>query len=333
MDIKFQKNRAFTVVELMVVIVVIGIIAAVLVTGYGSWQSSVAKNAVQSDLKMAASAMKNAKNFSNGYPTSIPSTFRGSSKVNLSVAWSTGTSFCLNGVSVQYGSVQYYLDSSGSDEPKAGTCSSVGLPTPTLARGAITTSSIVVSWGNVVGATSYVVRYGTSTPTSVASCTTSPCTISGLTQNTEYKINVTAQFSSGSSVSNIVTATTNATAPNIPTQYAGSDYPQGMYINPDDPGFTITWGRPSGGSPVTGYRVQVECYSTTYDIELGVQSASGATFTYTANAHGFIYQADWPIEGCDGRYGGGISDVNVAAINSQAYGPDLILYVEYTYWN
>ena len=57
-------TRGFTIIELVVVITVIAILAAIVVIGYGSWRNSVAKKEVFSDLSMAASAMEKSENTS-----------------------------------------------------------------------------------------------------------------------------------------------------------------------------------------------------------------------------------------------------------------------------
>lgn len=66
-----MKNRGFTVVELIIIVIVISILATVTMVGYGSWQRGTANKAVQSDIKQAASLMQAAYNFNNVYPTSL----------------------------------------------------------------------------------------------------------------------------------------------------------------------------------------------------------------------------------------------------------------------
>lgn len=53
--------------QLVVVITVIAILAAVTTVGYGSWRSSITKAQVESDLKMVISTMENYRNFNNSY--------------------------------------------------------------------------------------------------------------------------------------------------------------------------------------------------------------------------------------------------------------------------
>jgi|GEM_PF-1656307 len=76
-----KRLNAFTIVELVVVIVVIGILATIIFVSYGSWRKSVAETQIKSDLQGAVTAMENYRNFSSGYPEAIPSTFRASEGV------------------------------------------------------------------------------------------------------------------------------------------------------------------------------------------------------------------------------------------------------------
>ena len=123
MKMNHNFSRAFTIIELAVVVVVIGILAGLTVLGYGKWQDSTAKKAVQSDLQIAAAAMENAKNFGNGYPASIPSTFTTSPNVVVTYySGSTSTSYCIDGTYPTRPTVSYFISSIEGPKPLAGTC-------------------------------------------------------------------------------------------------------------------------------------------------------------------------------------------------------------------
>lgn len=115
-------SRGFTIVELTIVIIVIGILAGISVIGYGKWRESIAQKEVQSDLQMAAAAMENAKNFGTGYPDEIPETFKGSSNVSVSYYSGDNSSYCIDGVSVPNPSVHYFVDTTKGKGPIFGTC-------------------------------------------------------------------------------------------------------------------------------------------------------------------------------------------------------------------
>ena len=120
------KNKGFTLIELIVVIIVLSILAAIVMIGYGTWRITVANKEVQSDLQLAASAMENARDFGSGYPTSIPSTFRNSPNVTVSYFSGDSGSFCITGTSTVVPSVSYYVNSSSGSKPLAGTCTGGG---------------------------------------------------------------------------------------------------------------------------------------------------------------------------------------------------------------
>jgi type II secretory pathway pseudopilin PulG len=65
------KISGFTIVEVAVIIVVIGIIASISFVAYGSLQKSTIETQVKSDLKNAVSAMENYRNFNGSYPASV----------------------------------------------------------------------------------------------------------------------------------------------------------------------------------------------------------------------------------------------------------------------
>lgn len=68
------NNRAFSVVELIVVISVLGILAMLTALGYSTWQQTMARNSVLNDMKQAVSALQNYKNFKNNYPPNLAGT-------------------------------------------------------------------------------------------------------------------------------------------------------------------------------------------------------------------------------------------------------------------
>lgn len=67
-----KRTRAgFTVIEILIVIVVIGILAGIVILTYGLWQRRVADANVRSDVQQATSALKMYQNFSNDYPPNL----------------------------------------------------------------------------------------------------------------------------------------------------------------------------------------------------------------------------------------------------------------------
>lgn len=69
-----MKKNAFTIVELLIVVVILGILSVVTIVGYGSWQRRIAVSSVQSDVNLAKSALKSYNNFKNSYPPNLAGT-------------------------------------------------------------------------------------------------------------------------------------------------------------------------------------------------------------------------------------------------------------------
>ena len=112
-----KKPTGFTIVELLVVIVVIGILMGLTIVGYTGWRERTAKNEVQSDLKGAMSAMESARNFGAGYPVQASppvafsiSTFDESTNVDLTYISGSATVYCLKGASTAVPTVIYYVN-------------------------------------------------------------------------------------------------------------------------------------------------------------------------------------------------------------------------------
>lgn len=142
-----HKRQGFTIVELAVVIVVIGILASLVMLGYGNWRKSIIVDAAKSDLSTALAAMESARNFGEDYPDTIPANIQTSSNVSLSGgARPGGVMFCIEAVGVQDPSIRYYV-SHKQRSPAEGGCA----PTSTvvLAGGSATVDMWSVSVSGV----------------------------------------------------------------------------------------------------------------------------------------------------------------------------------------
>lgn len=116
-----KDQSGFTIIELTIVIIVILILASITLVSYSSWRSMAANTEVTNDLQAAAIAMKNYRNFNNGYPSTIPTTFAASPNVSVTVQSASTTSYCLKGKSLANSSVIYYIANTDTT-PHTNTC-------------------------------------------------------------------------------------------------------------------------------------------------------------------------------------------------------------------
>lgn len=90
-----KKSNAFTIVELLIVIVVIAILAAISIVAYNGVQNRARESTLKSDLTNAAKQMELANVDAGNYPTTLPSGVKPSSNVVMSLSQSTN-GFCIN---------------------------------------------------------------------------------------------------------------------------------------------------------------------------------------------------------------------------------------------
>lgn len=118
-----NKNSGFTIVELLVVIVVIGILAAITMVSYSGITTKANQTKLTSDLKNAATQLEVAKAVNNGYPTTTDQINDGkgllpSGGVLFSYNYHNADHYCL---SASLGSINYHVVSS-DQTPTNGGC-------------------------------------------------------------------------------------------------------------------------------------------------------------------------------------------------------------------
>lgn len=98
MPSRFSVSRSgFTIVELLIVIVVIGILATITIVSYSGIQKRAASAAASSDLRNAATLMAAAYTESGSYPTTLPLAVKTSPNIILQLAGSSASSgMCIN---------------------------------------------------------------------------------------------------------------------------------------------------------------------------------------------------------------------------------------------
>lgn len=203
------RSRGFTIIELIVVIAVIAVLAVIVVVGYGAWQGRISETRVKHTLSNAATAMENARTFSNSYPLTLPTDFETSPDVVLTLASGSSKTYCIDGHLSTTPADTYYVDDIIAEAgPKSGTCATrTNLPIPDApADFAIVSaymSKIQLGWTMAANASGYVAQCAAD-PAFVLdkkekTVTTVGAEIDGLTFGNVYHCRVKAVNSSGSS--------------------------------------------------------------------------------------------------------------------------------------
>lgn len=109
---KTPMRRGFTLIELLVVVVMIAILAGITMAAYSHWREDTAKTTMKHDLLSLASAMNNVRNFSNGYPSTIPSNYSPSSGNVVQLVGATPSRYCANIYSTTMAALMMSYDSS-----------------------------------------------------------------------------------------------------------------------------------------------------------------------------------------------------------------------------
>jgi len=120
---KWAKQTGFTIVELLIVIVVIGILAAITIVAFNGVQDKARTAAVQSDMTMAAKKITAARydDASELYPAALP--FIGSTSTTTTYTTYNGQrGYCAQTTS-NTGSVSRYITADG--QSKTGTCNTI----------------------------------------------------------------------------------------------------------------------------------------------------------------------------------------------------------------
>ena len=155
----WAKQKGFTIVELLIVIVIIGILAAITIVAYNGIQQRAQTTAMSSDLAGAARHMELAKvdSTDESYPSSIPSGVKASQGIVLQLAQTaTNKTFCMNA----YRSSPYMVSSfdSATKTTRPYLCSgatigsAVGGSAPTAPRG-VNLVADISTWATTGGVT------------------------------------------------------------------------------------------------------------------------------------------------------------------------------------
>lgn len=116
------QKRGFTIVELIIVITVLAILAAIVIISFGSWRTRTAQTEVKHELTTAVSAIRAYRTFNNVNPTALSdSAYKTNTNVTMTYTLRGDGTYCLNGRSVAVSSVRWYVETV-NETPTTGTC-------------------------------------------------------------------------------------------------------------------------------------------------------------------------------------------------------------------
>jgi prepilin-type N-terminal cleavage/methylation domain-containing protein len=337
-DRRSNNSLGFTIVELLVVIVVIGVLATITVISYTGISSKAKEAAVIADLDNTNKQFKLFQIENSGYPTTIDCT-QSNSTTNKCIKISSDNifgsfysdnttnpqTFCLtikNGANIKKNINQDGIIADGA-------CSFAFAGTMTAT--AVSRNQINLSWSAVTSATSYEIQKDTSSsfssPTTIYTGSSTSNSSANLTQNTTYYYRVRATVNGD--ISNW-SAAANATTPDFPA-------PATFAMNSKTTSsIGLTWATVSGASGYTLQRSSSASFTSTTDYDIvaptSVKSITGLTaggYYYRVRAYDAIGTSNWSTVIASFDYIGspytltvpsGVSSVTIEAWGAQGGG-------------
>jgi type II secretory pathway pseudopilin PulG len=110
----------FTVVELLIAMVTIGVLATLVVVGYGNVSRNMATTRLQSDLQQAGAQLQAHVNLHDVYPDNANSLPRSAGTVYTYTT--TGTNYCLEAISPDNPDVAGWHINKDFNSPQLGPC-------------------------------------------------------------------------------------------------------------------------------------------------------------------------------------------------------------------
>jgi len=147
------SRRGFTIVELLVVIVVIGILATLVVIAFNGVRDRAVQATIQSELKQTANKLSSLRfnNESEAYPASLETAgIENTNSTSFQYTYSSGdNSFCLSGISIGTPAISYHVESASSSIFEEGVCPGHTNGVPLVANWEQLTNSGSRTWRDV----------------------------------------------------------------------------------------------------------------------------------------------------------------------------------------
>jgi len=286
-SISSRLKFGFTIIELIVVISIIGILAAITVVSYGSWKQSTITTQLKSDLNGAAGAMENARTFSDsGYPADVNTltTFTKSNGITLTGGSVDGKTYCIDAISSQDISLTYRVDNVS------------GVQTGVCATATYTLTIIAATGGTVNAGGSY-------TSGTVQTVTATP--------GTYYSFSSwTGSTGCSGLISHTITIDANktCTANFTPTTIA---VPSTPIVTPSTAGATTTWSWGAASCPGNTARYQYR-YTNTSGFDSGIVATTATSVAFTTSTEGKTYTVATQAECYNTATGSGMSGAGTA---------------------
>lgn len=125
---------AFTLIEIIVIMAVVGILLSITILGFGYWRTNVARTELNSDLLNVKAGMEDARNRNSAYPTftagtefngtnSTKTIFKQSKNVTIRYRSGNANTYCIDAQSNSVSSVTMYINMASTNKnPQNGLC-------------------------------------------------------------------------------------------------------------------------------------------------------------------------------------------------------------------